>query len=143
MKAFKKQFGRIQSRIASRDLSPVPAEHSDMLDMQTTLALETQHIDSETGEVLVSGPVSLSSHALTTRAFPTCRRMLRISPTSLACNTLTKISGRNLDDSEFSSSVGRMPERRPSFSESATQRNIQRSTMIEGKKYGLLSRNIC
>ena len=78
MKAFKKQFGRIQSRIASRDLSPVPAEHSDTLDMQTSaipsgsnilqtqsnvtdaLTLETQRIDSDTREVLVLDPVSLT-----------------------------------------------------------------------------------
>ena len=77
MKAIKKQFGRIRSRIAGRDPSPVPAEHSDILDLQIpgdsniqqiqcndtgALALEIQHIDSDTPEELVSDsdPISLS-----------------------------------------------------------------------------------
>ena len=85
MKALKKQIGRIRSHIASRDSSPVPAERSDNLDMQTgtipsdesdirqtqskdtgALPLETQHIDdSDTPEGLVSDsdPISLEPRA--------------------------------------------------------------------------------
>ena len=75
-----------------------------------------------------------------TWAFPTCRWTLWILPTS--CNTLTQPSLRNLDNSEFSSLVGWMPARQLFFSEFATWWKLQKSTTIEGKRYGFPSWNM-
>ena len=76
MKAFKKQIGRLRSRITSRSSSQVPAEHTDIPNIQPSaipsdsnapqtqtedtdaLALESQHVDSDADEELVSDPVS-------------------------------------------------------------------------------------
>ena len=75
MKALKKQIGHIWSHFTSRDSSLASTECFEMLNMQTStissdskiqsndtgsFTLETQHIDSDVGEVLVSGPVSLN-----------------------------------------------------------------------------------